>query len=119
MKLSRSLLCLLMMAATAVNNGTWNGTRVVSQEWVENSLRPQVQVDDNTLYGYLWWLRKFLAGGRQVSAQLMQGNRGNKVAIFPDLDMVVVITSTNYNTRGMHEQTDKILADYVLAAVRP
>ena len=35
----------------------------------------------------------------------------------PALDMVVVITSTNYNTRGMHEQTDKILTDYVLRAV--
>ncbi len=32
--------------------------------------------------------------------------------------MVVVITSTNYSTRGMHEQTDRILSDYVLAAVR-
>jgi hypothetical protein len=29
----------------------------------------------------------------------------------------VVITSSNYNTRGMHEQTEKILDDYVLAAV--
>jgi hypothetical protein len=48
----------------------------------------------------LWWLRTFTAEGRQVSAQLMQGNGGNKVAIFPDLDMVVVITSTNYNARA-------------------
>jgi hypothetical protein len=46
----------------------------------------------------------------------MSGNGGNKVAVIPDLDMVVVITSTNYNTRGMHEQTDRLLADYVLPA---
>jgi len=31
--------------------------------------------------------------------------------------MVVVITSTNYNTKGMHEQTEKLLTDHVLAAV--
>jgi hypothetical protein len=30
----------------------------------------------------------------------------------------VVITSTNFNTRGMHEQTDKLLTDYILAAVQ-
>jgi len=77
-----------------------------------------VEVDDDTLYGYLWWLRKFKLGERQVAAQLMQGNGGNKVALIPELDMVVVITSTNYNTRGMHQQTDKILSDYVLAAVK-
>jgi hypothetical protein len=48
----------------------------------------------------------------------MSGNGGNKVAAFPALDMAVVITSTNYNTRGMHEQTDKLLTDYILAAVQ-
>ena len=35
----------------------------------------------------------------------------------PDIDLAVVITSTNYNTRGMHEQTQKILDEYVLAAM--
>lgn len=32
-----------------------------------------------------------------------------------DLDLAAVITSTNYNTRGMHEQTEAILNDYLLA----
>ena len=36
---------------------------------------------------------------------------------FPQLDMTVAITSTNYNTKGMHEQTDKLLTDYILAAL--
>ena len=31
--------------------------------------------------------------------------------------MVVVLTSTNYKTRGMHEQTDKLLTDYILASL--
>jgi hypothetical protein len=47
----------------------------------------------------------------------MSGNGGNKIVAIPSLDMAVVITSTNYNTHGMHEQTEKILTDYVLAAV--
>jgi hypothetical protein len=29
---------------------------------------------------------------------------------------VVVLTSTNYNTKGMHEQTDRLLSDYILPA---
>ena len=44
----------------------------------------------------------------------MSGNGGNKVAVFPGLDMAVVITSSNYNSRGMHEQTEKMLTDYIL-----
>jgi hypothetical protein len=56
-------------------------------------------------------------GGKSNSALLMNGNGGNKVLAFPELDLTVVITRTNYNTRGMHEQTDKILTDYILGAV--
>ena len=55
---------------------------------------------------------------KQVSVlQLTQGNGRSKVAIFPDLEMVVVVTSANYSTRGMHQQTASIVSDYVLAAV--
>jgi hypothetical protein len=35
------------------------------------------------------------------------------------LDLIAVITSTNYNTKGMHEQTDRILTEYILPAVEP
>ena len=48
----------------------------------------------------------------------MSGNGGNKIAVFPDLDMAVVITSTNYGARNMHEQTDKLLNDYIVPAAR-
>jgi hypothetical protein len=47
----------------------------------------------------------------------MSGNGGNKVLAFPELDLTVLITSTNYNAHGMHEQTEKLLTDYILAAV--
>jgi hypothetical protein len=46
----------------------------------------------------------------------MSGNGGNKVAVFPELDLVAVLTSTNYSTKGMHEQTDRLLTDYILPA---
>jgi hypothetical protein len=48
----------------------------------------------------------------------MSGNGGNKIAVFPGLDMSVVLTSTNYNTKGMHQQTDKLLTDFILRAVK-
>jgi hypothetical protein len=75
-------------------------------------------IDDKTEYGYLWWLRSFGTGDHKAAAAFMSGNGGNKVALFPSVDLVVVVTSTNFNTRGMHEQTDRILSDYVLPALR-
>ena len=44
----------------------------------------------------------------------MSGNGGNKVVVIPSLHASVVITSTNYNAHGMHQQTEKLLEEYVL-----
>jgi CubicO group peptidase (beta-lactamase class C family) len=108
---------LLKLGQLYAHGGVWNGTRVVSERWVKTSTQPHVRVDDDTEYGYLWWLRGFKSGGKTFAAYLMQGNGGNKVVVFPQLNLVVVITSTNYNTRGMHEQTDRLLSEYILASV--
>jgi len=108
---------LLKLAQLYLNGGMWSGKRLVSESWVKTSTQPHVRIDGQTLYGYLWWLRSFKSGEKTYAAYFMSGNGGNKIVAFPELDMVVVITSTNYNTKGMHEQTEKLLTDYVLAAV--
>ncbi len=108
---------LLKLGQLYANGGTWNGKRIISEQWVANSIRAHAQVDDETEYGYLWWLRSFKSGDKKFRAYLMQGNGGNKVAVLPDLNMVVVITTTNYNIKGAHELTDRLLSEYILADV--
>jgi CubicO group peptidase (beta-lactamase class C family) len=110
---------LLKIAELYRNGGVWQGRRIVDEVWVKTSTQPHAQIDDETEYGYLWWLKTFKSGANGYSAYFMSGNGGNKVAVFPGLAMAVVITSTNYSTRGMHEQTEKLLTDYILAAVQP
>lgn len=110
---------LLKIAELYRNGGMWQGRRIVDESWVKASTQPHAQIDEETEYGYLWWLKTFKSGGKGYPAYFMSGNGGNKVAVFPGLDLAVVITSTNYNTRGMHEQTEKLLTDYILVAVGP
>ena len=110
---------LLKIAQLYLNGGSWQGTRIVDQSWVRASTQARARIDDDTEYGYLWWIRSFKSGGKSYPAFYMNGNGGNKVLVFPGLDTAVVITSTNFNTRGMHEQTAKLLTDYILAAVGP
>lgn len=109
---------LLKIAELYRSGGIWQGKRLLDEAWVKTSTRPHAQIDDQTEYGYLWWLKSFKAGTREYPAYFMSGNGGNKVAVFPELDVTVVITSTNFNTRGMHEQTEKLLTDYILPAVQ-
>jgi CubicO group peptidase (beta-lactamase class C family) len=108
---------LLKIAQLYLNGGSWQGRRIVDEAWVRASTQPHARIDDETEYGYLWWLKSFKSGGKSYPAFFMSGNGGNKVVAFPELDLAVVITSTNYNTHGMHEQTEKLLTDYILAAV--
>jgi CubicO group peptidase (beta-lactamase class C family) len=108
---------LLKVAQLYLGGGVWNGARILDEKWVRASLTAQARIDDETEYGYLWWLKSFGAGDKKVPAFFMSGNGGNKIVGIPALDLAVAITSTNYNTRGMHAETEKLLVDYVLAAV--
>ena len=84
------------------------GEGIVSPDWIEASTRPHVQIDDDTDYGYLWWIRR--------SGYFMSGMGGNRVHVLPDLEAVVVITTTNFGRRDAHELSDRLL-DETLGAL--
>jgi CubicO group peptidase (beta-lactamase class C family) len=109
---------LLKIAQLYLNGGEWNRQQLINKEWVNASTTAHAEISDHQEYGYLWWLQPFKGGDTSYPAFFMSGNGGNKVLGFPTLDIAVVITSTNYNTRGMHEQTDRLLSEYILAAIR-
>jgi CubicO group peptidase (beta-lactamase class C family) len=86
------------------------GDGVVPAAWVSNSLRPHAQIDERTTYGYLWWLREF-AGH---PSYYMSGMGGNRVHVVPDLDLVAVITTTNFRRRDAQELSDRLLVEEIL-----
>ena len=108
---------LLKIAELYRSNGEWRGKQILDAAWVQASTRPHARIDDETEYGYLWWLKAFKSGSKSYPAFFMSGNGGNKVVVFPALDMSVVLTSTNFNTKGMHQQTEQLLTEYILRAV--
>lgn len=109
---------LLKLGQLYLDGGVWNGKRIVSERWVKTSIQPHSQKDEETEYGYLWWLRKFKSRDKTFASYLMQGSGGNKTSVFPELNMVVVITSTNFRLGSeAHTLSDRLLTDYILASV--
>jgi CubicO group peptidase (beta-lactamase class C family) len=88
-----------------------DGAGIVPEVWLAESTRPHARIDDETEYGYLWWLRSF-AGH---ASHYMTGTGGNRVHVFPSLDLVVVITTTNFGVAGAHALSDRLLVERVLA----
>ena len=108
---------LAKLAQLYLDGGKWNGKQVISAAWVENSLRPHANAREDTDYGYLWWLQTFHSQGRALRSYGMYGTGGNKVLIFPDEQLVVVITTTNFRVPKASTLTDKLLVDHILPAI--
>lgn len=74
--------------------GRWNGKQVVSEAWVRQSIEPRVTVRDGVAYGYGWWINT----ARKPAVFEMVGRGGQRVAVLPDKDLVVVFNSGGVNT---------------------
>jgi len=64
-----------------LQNGVWNGKRIVSEQWIEQSTREQ-SCWGNLAYGYLWWVldeNRFAALGD--GGNVIYGNRNNNMVI--------------------------------------
>jgi CubicO group peptidase (beta-lactamase class C family) len=73
------------------NRGLANGRQVVPVSWVEASFVPRTRSHwSQRLYGYGWWMDE-LAGYRTCYAW---GFGGQYIAIVPDLELVIVTTSS-------------------------
>ncbi|KAB1230484.1 serine hydrolase domain-containing protein [Chryseobacterium viscerum] len=100
------------------NNGVWNGKTILSTDWVKKSLTNYFA--DNTDfegYGYLFWRKVYTVGNKSYEAFQCSGNGGNKIIMFTKIPVVIVITAQAYNKPYAHQQTDKIVQEYLLPAI--
>lgn len=101
-----------------LNNGVWNGNRIISEAWVRRSAEeyislPQVSWADG--YGYLWWLYTYNSNNQSFESFRADGWGGQQIIIFPNLNMVVVFTGANYTG---HPPCEEILTRYILPAIQ-
>jgi len=101
------------------NGGIWNEKQIIPKNWIEKSLTRQLKLpgSENEYYGYLLWNTSFFINNKFYEAFFLSGNGGNKVYIFKDVPLVIVITSTAYNKPYMHRQVNKMMDRYILPAV--
>lgn len=100
-----------------VDGGRWRGRRVLSADWVREMTTVRAATPFDADYGYQMWRFPFAVHGRQRHAWAMSGNGGNYVFVLPEERLVAVITRTRYNQRGMHQESQRLMRDFILAAL--
>ncbi|WP_377716237.1 serine hydrolase domain-containing protein [Pseudofulvibacter geojedonensis] len=100
------------------NKGLWNNRQILNRNWVEKSLGKQIkQTIDKGHYGYLFWNKTYKINHKEYEVSYCSGNGGNKIFIFKDIPLVVVITASAYNNPNAHTNADKIIKEYILPAI--
>ena len=110
------------LGSLLLTQGKYQNKKVISPEWLAQSIQPRAVADAerNMEYGYLWWLLGIGDDGATdaMTVYAMAGNGGNYVFVVPDLDFVAVVTAAAYGTNYMHQQSQRILKEYLIPAAQ-
>lgn len=101
------------------NKGKWQGRQLLPAAWVAKTFTRHVAIPNRAgeFYGYLFWNKTFRVKGQAYETFYCAGNGGNKIFVFKDQPLVVVVTATAYGASYAHSQVDKMMADFILPAV--
>jgi CubicO group peptidase (beta-lactamase class C family) len=93
-----------------LNNGRWDDQQLLPEDWVEESTQPYGDTNQNfdgDKYGYFFWLKPI--NGFETYRGM--GLYGQYMVVVPDLDLVVVQTSS-----GM--DVDPLLQEYIIPSIK-
>ncbi|MEM8845589.1 MAG: serine hydrolase [Bacteroidota bacterium] len=107
---------LLKMIKLLAQNGTWNGQKIIEEEWVKKATSVKVNAWEGVDYGYLLWMKPF-GKDKKYDAYYMSGNGGQKVLSLREKEVTVVITTTNYGNRKAHGYTDELMNDFIVPSL--
>jgi CubicO group peptidase (beta-lactamase class C family) len=101
-----------------LNNGVWHSQRIVSESWIRESTKERLRFGRRNRwgYGYHWMQAETRIGDRVVRSYFVPGDGNQILAVFPELNMVVVFTAGNYGV-DPKEVYYSLFEEFVLPAV--
>jgi len=96
-----------------LNQGVWDGERVLPARWVSRSLQPaSVVFEDGTGYGYLWWHTTI----NGHDAFYAHGAGTQSIYLVPDYDLVYVFRDNTYDFESIAGVEERRLLSLILDA---
>ncbi len=116
-----------------LQKGMWNGNRIVSAAWLEQSTNTPVPIPgfsyvkfsgsavaipQPTYYGYYWYKEEIRTKTFRENVVFASGNGGQYLMLIERLGLVVVFTQGNYNSWKAKKAFD-LLARFIIPAFEP
>ena len=102
---------MLKLGVLYLQQGQWQGEQLLPAGWVHQMTSRQATSPAGD-YGYYFWLRQ----QDGVSYYTAEGDGGQYIAVFPSLDMVLVLTQGNYLQWPLYKaQADRIIRQVLLS----
>jgi len=105
-----------------LNDGIWDGARILPESWAQVSVSPHVAdvAPDNdkvnTAYGYQWWLPPYDDQSEEYMFAAM-GFGGQYMVVAPKYNLIAVFNGWNiFDKPGM--PLSEVLSDYILKATK-
>lgn len=106
---------LLAIGQMVLEGGSYQGRRIVDKEWIKECLTVRrMDPDSGAGYGYFFWNMDFVGVDYKLNGWFMAGNGGNIVLILKDLDAVIVLSRSNFNSPKGALETIKLITQYII-----
>lgn len=103
---------MLKLGVLYLQQGQWQGEQLLPCGWVQQMTSRQATSPAGD-YGYYFWLRQ----QDGVSYYTAEGDGGQYIAVFPSLDMVLVLTQGNYLQWSVYKtQAERIIQQLILSS---
>ena len=105
-----------------LRNGVWEGRSVVPAEWIARSTAAVVPIEEERKYGYQWYNLDFTLETPALPRSNQRlwnasGNGGQRLTVFPGLELVVVTTAGNYNLKDSNLPPLRVINDVVMPSL--
>jgi len=81
---------LMKLGRLVMDGGIYNGSRIISESWLQESLQVYTRSNFNNYnYGYMWWSKPV----GETTVYFAWGNAGQYIMMLPEHDAVISITS--------------------------
>jgi len=115
---------LLKLGQLYLQGGVWEGQRLVSPSWIEDSFRPWTVTQwETSRYGFQWWMYPYSPSqseSRPYGLITASGFGGQKLFLVPDLELAVVFfgcTNEGYDCGISDTVPEAVMYNYILPAL--